>query len=103
MSAQEPVRGELLDALQTARRAIGIPHAATVSDQEIRARILVERARQPSPCSTASSARTRSLTCHSRWRTCAPGSPSTHQPATSPGGARGRVEAARQASHAECP
>lgn len=39
-----PTREELLDALRAVREAIAIPHAATVGDQEVRDRLLVERA-----------------------------------------------------------
>jgi hypothetical protein len=35
---------DLLDALAAVREAIGIPHSATVGDQEVRNAILVERA-----------------------------------------------------------
>ena len=37
-------REDLLDALRAVREALGIPHAATVGDQEVRDAILVERA-----------------------------------------------------------
>jgi hypothetical protein len=44
MAADTPAPGELLDALAAVREALGIPHAATVGDQETRDAILVERA-----------------------------------------------------------
>lgn len=37
-------REELRDALLAVREALGIPHAATVGDQEVRDQILTERA-----------------------------------------------------------
>jgi hypothetical protein len=44
MSAPDPTREQLLDALKAVREAIGIPHGATVGDQETRDKILLERA-----------------------------------------------------------
>jgi hypothetical protein len=38
-----PAREALLDALRAVHEAIGIPHSATVRDQEVRDAILVER------------------------------------------------------------
>ena len=43
MSAPDPARDELLDALRAVREAIDIPHPATVGDGEIHDRILKER------------------------------------------------------------
>jgi hypothetical protein len=43
VSAPEPSREELLDALRAVREAIGIPHPATVGDGETYDRILKER------------------------------------------------------------
>lgn len=40
-----PDARELLDALAAVRDAIGIPHAATVGDDEVRAKVLDERLR----------------------------------------------------------
>jgi hypothetical protein len=44
VSAPEPAREELLDALKAVREAIDIPHGATVGDQETRDEILKWRA-----------------------------------------------------------
>jgi hypothetical protein len=43
VSAPEPTREQLLDALRAVREAIGIPNGATVGDQETRDKILGER------------------------------------------------------------
>jgi hypothetical protein len=43
MTAPEPTREELLDALRAVREAINVPNGATVGDQETRDRILKER------------------------------------------------------------
>ena len=43
MSAPEPAREELLEALRAVREAIDIPHPATVGDGETYDRILKER------------------------------------------------------------
>jgi hypothetical protein len=43
VSASEPPRGKLLDALRAVREAIDIPHPATVGDGETHDRILKER------------------------------------------------------------
>lgn len=42
-AAAGPSRDELLDALQAVHEAIDIPHAATVSGDEVRTQILTER------------------------------------------------------------
>ncbi len=39
----DPAAAELLDALRAVREALDIPHAATVGDDETRAKILAER------------------------------------------------------------
>lgn len=43
MSAPEPTRDELLEALRALRETVGIPNGATVGDQETRNRIVLER------------------------------------------------------------
>ena len=42
-SSTTPTREELLDTLRAVRDAIDVPHAATMGEQEVRDRILIER------------------------------------------------------------
>jgi hypothetical protein len=61
------------DPLDAVREALGIPNRATVGDQEICDRILVDGPAIRQPCCRASCARTPPTTSAGPWVTCGSG------------------------------